>query len=180
MAEHVDVGIQGVSLFPLVTHPDDRGSVTEIYRRNRLEGGREAVQVNLSVSRPNVLRGLHFHLRQADYWCFLTGTPFIGLYDLRQESPTEGKAVGIRIVAQDGLRGVYIPRGVAHGFYAETDLQFLNVVDEYYTGEDEFGIAWDDPDLGIEWPTREPILSERDRSNPPLADVLREAPRYET
>jgi dTDP-4-dehydrorhamnose 3,5-epimerase len=179
MAERRDVGIQGVSLHPLVTHADDRGAVTEIYRQNWLEGGRESVQVNFSVSGPNVLRGLHFHLKQADYWCFLGGAAFVGLYDLRRGGPTEGKSAGIRIATEEGLQGLYIPKGVAHGFYAETGLQLLYLVDEYYTGEDEFGIAWNDPGLGIDWPTSEPILSERDLSNPSLADVVKEAPRYE-
>lgn len=179
MAERVDVGIHGVSLLPLVTHRDDRGSVTEIYRRQWLEEGRETVQANLSVSRANVLRGLHFHRKQADYWCYLSGTTFVGLYDLRKGSPTEGKSAGLRMATDEGLRSLYIPRGVAHGFYAETALQLLYFVDEAFTGEDEFGVTWDDPDLGIDWPTRDPILSQRDRSNPSLAEVLRDAPRYE-
>lgn len=175
-----DVGIEGVKLAPLTTHADDRGAVTEIFRRTWIEGTREMVQSNLSVSRANVLRGLHFHRKQADYWCYLSGTAFVGLYDLRMGSPTEGKAAGIRIATEEGLRGLYIPRGVAHGFYSETALQLLYFVDEFFTGEDEFGVTWDDPDLGIDWPTREPILSERDRSNPSLAEARQDAPPYET
>jgi dTDP-4-dehydrorhamnose 3,5-epimerase len=174
-----DTGIEGVRLTPLTSHPDARGAMTEIFRRVWIDGVREMVQSNLSVSQANVLRGMHFHRKQADYWCFLSGTAFVGLYDLRRGSPTEGQGAGVRIVTGEGLRSLYIPRGVAHGFYAETPLQLLYFVDEYFTGEDEFGVAWDDPDVGIEWPAREPILSDRDRSNPSLADARRDAPRYE-
>jgi dTDP-4-dehydrorhamnose 3,5-epimerase len=67
--------------------------------------------------------------------------------------------------------GLYIPPGVAHGFYAETDLTLLYLVDAEFTGEDEFGLAWDDPDVAIAWPSPDPILSDRDRSNPSLREI---------
>ena len=128
------------------------------------------VQANVSISRPGVLRGLHFHREQSDYWCPVAGSAFVGLYDLRRGSPTEGRKVEFRI-GDDAPQAVLIPPGVAHGFYAETDLQLLYFVDAYFTGEDEFGLAWDDPEVGIAWPTRNPVLSERDRSNPVLRDL---------
>ena len=78
----------------------------------------------------------------------------------------------------DGFAGLYIPKGVAHGFYAERDLILHYMVDNYYSGADEFGITWDDPELGIDWPNRDPILSDRDRSNPSLADVRAQAPAF--
>ena len=140
---------------------------------------REALQANLSISKANVLRGLHLHRKQADYWCVLFGAALIGLYDARAGSPTEGRAATVRIVADEERRTLYIPKGVAHGFYAETELVLQYLVDEYYTGEDEFGIAWNDPGLGIAWPGEDPILSQRDKSNPSLADVLRTAPPFE-
>jgi dTDP-4-dehydrorhamnose 3,5-epimerase len=178
MPEPTDVGIDGVLLFPLTTHPDLRGSFTEDYRREWIAGGREMVQGNISVSKRNVLRGLHFHRAQADWWNFYTGAALVGLYDLRTGSPTEGKGVGVRIDTAEGLKGLYIPRGVAHGFYAEQDLLLHYMVDNYYSGADEFGVSWDDPGLGIPWPTDDPILSDRDRSNPSLADVQGDAPAY--
>lgn len=177
MPESIDCGIDGVLLFKLTPHPDDRGSFTEVYRRDWVPGGREMPQANLSLSFRNVLRGLHFHRKQADYWVVLSGTAFIGLYDLRTSSPTEGKKAEVRIDADEERFGLHIPRGVAHGFYAETDLQLQYLVDEYFTGEDEFGVTWDDPDVGIEWPARDPILSDRDRSNPGLRD-LADPPPY--
>ena len=177
MPELVDVGIAGSVLVPLTVHEDGRGHFAEMFRRSWLPGMREVLQANLSLSRPNVLRGLHFHRKQADYWTILSGTAFIGLYDLRRESPTGEKKAEIEIAA-DERRCLFIPKGVAHGFYTAGGILLQYLVDEYYTGEDEFGVAWDDAEMGIDWPSRDPILSDRDRSNPGLADVLADAPAY--
>jgi dTDP-4-dehydrorhamnose 3,5-epimerase len=129
-------------------------------------------QSNLSRSRAGVLRGLHFHREQADYWCFIEGRAFAALVDVRKGSPTEGRAWWQEFDTGSGLRGVYVPPGVAHGFYAVTDVALQYVVDRAFTGEDEFGVAYDDPQLAIAWPGDAPVLSERDRSNPSLAEVL--------
>ena len=172
------VGIDGVLLLPLTAHPDVRGSFTEVYRSSWIPDGKEFPQSNLSLSHANVLRGLHFHRRQADYWCVLSGIAFIGLFDMRAGSPTEGRPAGVRVDADEQRFGFYIPPGVAHGFYAETEAALLYLVDEYFTGEDEFGIAWDDPELGIAWPVSEPILAERDRHNPGLREAMADQPRY--
>lgn len=175
----LETDIDGVRVIPLIGHPDVRGSFTEIYRREWVPGAREMVQGNLSFSRTGVLRGLHFHRRQADYWCVVTGTAFVGLLDVRVGSPTQGLKAEIRIDSDEERRGLYIPKGVAHGLYAETDLWLQYLVDEYFRGEDENGIAWDDAGAAISWPARDPILSERDRSNPRLPEVLADAPSYE-
>jgi dTDP-4-dehydrorhamnose 3,5-epimerase len=164
----VQPGLEGVLLLPLTAHEDARGRLTEVYRRAWVPGAGEAVQANVSVSRAGVLRGLHFHRRQADYWCVLQGSAFVGLFDCRVGSPTRGRKAELRLRAAEP-RALYIPPGVAHGFYAEEDVLLLYLVDRYFTGEDEFGVAWDDPEVGIAWPDRHPLLSERDRSNPPLS-----------
>ncbi|HXF56964.1 MAG TPA: dTDP-4-dehydrorhamnose 3,5-epimerase family protein [Actinomycetota bacterium] len=164
----VEPGIAGVRVLPLRRHEDARGWLAEVYRRAWVPEAGEAVQANVSVSRRGVLRGLHFHRRQADYWCVLSGRAFVGLFDCREGSPTRGHRAELRLSA-DAPRALYIPPGVAHGFYAEEDVVLLYLVDRYFTGEDEFGVAWDDPEVGIAWPARDPVLSERDRSNPPLA-----------
>jgi dTDP-4-dehydrorhamnose 3,5-epimerase len=140
---------------------------------------REMVQANSSMSRAQVLRGLHFHRRQADYWYVGSGAAFVGLYDLRAGSPTEGAKAEVRLAA-DEPAALYIPKGVAHGFFAEEDVHLQYLVDEYFTGSDEFGIAWNDPAVGIGWPGSDPILSDRDRSNPTLEEVFAGRPRYET
>jgi dTDP-4-dehydrorhamnose 3,5-epimerase len=136
------------------------------------------VQSNLSRSRAGVVRGLHFHRRQSDYWCYLEGTAFVALVDLRAGSPTEGSAWWETFDADSGLRGLYVPPGVAHGFAAVTDVALQYLVSEPFTGDDEFGFAWNDPDAAIPWPIADPVLSERDASNPSLADVLRDPPAY--
>jgi len=179
LKDPVDVGIAGVRYFSLISHSDERGVFTENYRREWLPDAREMVQGNLSRSSGNVLRGLHFHRNQADYWCLIEGTAFVGLYDLRDGSPTHGNKAEIRIQVDAGYHGLYIPKGIAHGFYAESDVLLQYLVDQYFTGEDEFGVAWDDADVGIEWPTSDPILSPRDRANPTLREVLSDAPAYE-
>jgi len=178
MPKLVDLGIAGALLIELDLHPDERGHMAEMFRRSWLPGMGEMVQANLSMSRPHVLRGLHFHRTQADYWTVLSGTAFVALYDLRRGSPTEEKKTEIEVVAEE-RRCLFIPKGVAHGFYTATGILLQYLVDQYHTGEDEFGIAWNDPDLGIAWPATDPMLSNRDRSNPSLAEILPKAPLYE-
>ena len=109
----------------------------------------------------------------------LGGTAFVALVDLRAGSPTEGATWWQTFDASGGLRGLYVPPGIAHGFYAVTDLTLQYLVDEAFSGDDEFGIAWNDPDLGIPWPSSEPVVSDRDASNPSLAYALRDPPAYE-
>ena len=172
------VEIAGVQLFRLEPHRDDRGSLTEVYRRAWVEGGREARQANLSWSHPGVLRGLHWHYRRANFWCVLSGVAHVALVDLREGSPTRKATHMKRIDAGSQRYGLSIPPGVAHGFFAETDVLMLLLVDAYYTGDDEHGLAWNDPGLGLSWPSQRPVLSERDRANPSLEQVLEEPPEY--
>jgi dTDP-4-dehydrorhamnose 3,5-epimerase len=172
------VGIAGVQRLDLDEHRDERGALVEVYRRGWLEDGDEAVQANLSFSRAGVVRGLHWHRRQRDYWCVLSGRAFVALVDLREGSPTHLVTFEHEIDADVRRIALEIPPGVAHGFRAETDVTLLYLVDAYYTGDDEFGLAWDDPDVGIGWPAGTALLSERDGSNPSLADVLEDPPRF--
>jgi dTDP-4-dehydrorhamnose 3,5-epimerase len=168
--------LAAVLVHPLQIHVDVRGSFLETYRREWLPAGaREMVQSNVSRSKAGVLRGPHFHRSQADFWVVLEGRAFVGLIDLRGGAEEEGARQQLILDSTDP-QGLYIPPGVAHGFYAETDVVLLYMVDAYYDGADEFGIAWDDPDLGISWPTTDPILSDRDRSNSSLTQVLADGP----
>ena len=171
--------IAGVEVRELRRLGDERGSFAETYRREWLPADAgEMVQSNLSRSHAGVLRGMHYHRRQADYWVVLEGRAFVALFDLRSGSPTRGERLELEM---DGgsPAGLYIPSGVAHGFAARTEVALLYLVDTYYRdGADEHGIAWDDPGLGVEWPDPEPVLSERDRSNPPLAEALAHPPEW--
>jgi dTDP-4-dehydrorhamnose 3,5-epimerase len=92
------------------------------------------------------------------------------LHDLRASSPTD-KATLVLEIGEHDHRGVYIPPGVAHGFYALTDMTITYLVDHYYNPDDELGVAWDDPDLAVTWPSTDPELSGRNRSNPKRAEI---------
>ncbi len=164
--------IDGVQIAELRAFGDERGRFTEIFRKEwfpQRQWGN--VQINRSDSAAGVLRGLHYHFNQVDYWYLLAGTIRIGLVDLRPSSPTHGSAHTIDITAADNT-GVFIPIGVAHGFLALTDVTLMYVVDNYYDGADEFGLAWDDPDVAVPWRLdAAPILSSRDTANPLLANI---------
>ena len=164
--------IQGVLTAEYQTFGDDRGRFSEIFRLEWFpQRPWQAVQLNRSESRAGVVRGLHYHLKQVDYWHCLSGHLRVGLYDLRQSSPTRGAA---QVVDVDGSTpsGLYIPSGVAHGFLAVTDVVLIYVVDQYYDGADELGVAWNDPQLGLDWQARcSVVVSDRDRANPRLADI---------
>jgi dTDP-4-dehydrorhamnose 3,5-epimerase len=177
--EGIAIELNGVRLIELTTHSDERGGLTETFRRSWLsDDAGSIVQSNLSVSRAGVLRGMHFHARQTDYWVVLEGRAFVALIDLRPGSPTEGKLETLTVDTTVGRRGIHIPAGVAHGFYAIDDVWLQYMVDAYFTGEDEHGFAWDDPEAGIPWPVDRPIVSARDAEAPPLAAVRGQAPRF--
>ena len=126
------------------------------------------------------LVGLHYHLRQSDYWYALRGRVRVVLHDLRVGSPTEGKTE-VNDLDGDVDQGVYIPPGVAHGFAALTDVLLTYLVDNYYDNSDELGLAWDDPEVGADWGLANPILSTRDQSNPRRGDIADDVrPRYAT
>lgn len=167
--------IQGVMAADLQTDADGRGQFTEVFRREWFQGQSwGAVQLNRSESRAGVVRGLHYHRRQVDYWHCLSGHIRAALYDLRQTSPTRGHGQVLDLQG-DRPSGLFIPVGVAHGFVAITDVVLMYVVDQYYDGGDEFGLAWNDPQLGLEWQApSSPIVSPRDLSNPRLADLDQE------
>jgi dTDP-4-dehydrorhamnose 3,5-epimerase len=162
--------IAGVYVVPLREVADERGSFFESFRRSWIPGAREMVQANVSFSRAGVLRGLHYHLKQADFWLTPSGLIRAALYDLRRSSPTRGRSETLEL-GEGHPVGLYVPKGVAHGFFALGDSIMSYLVDDYYDSSDEHGVRWNDPALGIDWKTTEPILSERDRRNPLLADI---------
>ncbi len=155
---------------------DDRGSFGELWRASWLDelpDRREGAmrQANLSRSRPGVLRGLHMHQRQADLWVVAEGNPFVALVDVRPVLDGSGHAKPLTVDAAPG-DVFYLPIGVAHGFYAPDPLMLIYLVTNEYDGSDELGFAWDDPAGGVQWPTKEPILSARDQDNPSLAELV--------
>lgn len=159
-------GIEGVLLVPLAHYEDERGYFFESFRQEWMPPGAPAmIQGNVSFSKAGVLRGMHYHKRQADFWVVVAGRARAGLYDLREGS-THSR---VQTIELDDRHGLYIPAGVAHGFYAVTDALMTYMVDRVYDATDEHGVKWDD--CGIAWGTETPVLSERDRTNPRLVDV---------
>jgi len=165
----------------LVVEPDvpgdERGRFMETYRRSLFPEGREMVQANRSDKQAGSVIGLHYHLHQADYWYVPAGRARVVLHDLRQGSPTEAATLLLEI-GDDNEVGVFIPPGVAHGFAALTDLTITYLVDQYYNPDDELGVAWDDPDLALDWGVDEPVLSKRDQTNPRRAEMPPERQPY--
>lgn len=160
--------IDGVVVVRLEASSDERGRFRETFRQEWFPGAPPMVQANRSDSRRGVLRGLHYHRHQADYWYAPAGRLFVALHDLRRSSPTHGASLWLDM---EDDAGIYIPLGVAHGFQALTDVTLTYLVDRYYDPSDELGLAWDDPDAAIPWPVANPLLSDRDRSNPKHGDI---------
>jgi dTDP-4-dehydrorhamnose 3,5-epimerase len=164
-------GIDGVKIVNFKSFGDDRGYFFESFRQSWLPPGtRPMVQGNCSFSKKGVLRGLHYHLKQADFWAVPVGHVRAALYDFREWSPTY-RACQTLDMGQKHPVGLYIPKGVAHGFYALEDSFMTYLVDEYYDNTDELGILWSDPALGLDWAAKDPILSKRDLANPAIAAI---------
>jgi dTDP-4-dehydrorhamnose 3,5-epimerase len=167
--------ISGVFIVQLSSFADERGRFLETFRKEWFpQRSWEKIQMNRSESKANVLRGLHYHFDQVDYWYVQSGKIRVGLVDLRPSSPTHLATQLLEMDGSEAASGVYIPVGVAHGFFAITDCIHTYVVDSYYDGgTDEYGVAWNDPDLGLDWKLSEPpLISKRDASNPRLRDIL--------
>jgi dTDP-4-dehydrorhamnose 3,5-epimerase len=157
--------IPGVKLVQFRVFTDDRGQFMETFRKDWFpERTWEIVQTNRSESAANVLRGLHYHHHQVDFWQVMTGAIRVALVDVRRGSPAFGRVETLDLSAT-AAHGLLIPPGVAHGFLALEPSILLYLVDNYYDGSDEFGIAWDDPELAIPWGCAAPLLSGRDRAN---------------
>jgi dTDP-4-dehydrorhamnose 3,5-epimerase len=163
--------ISGVMAVDLKSYSDDRGRFTEIFRKEWFPSlDWSMVQSNRSDSSSGVLRGLHYHRKQVDYWYVIKGTIRAGLVDLRQSSPTYLSSQTFELNDRSDM-GLFIPTGVAHGFFAVTEATLIYIVDHYYDGSDEFGVLWNDSKLGIDWGTTAPLLSPRDQNNPQLDDI---------
>ena len=161
--------IAGVRRLSLEANPDSRGALTELCRHSWLEASEVPVQWNLVRSDAGVLRGLHWHNVRFDYLVPVSGRIVVGLVDLRVGSPHERVATTVELrTERDAL---VIPPGVAHGFFSPEPTLALYAITEFWDAADEFGVRWDDEDLGVPWPgdVREPTLSDRDAALPSLA-----------
>lgn len=181
MPRVLETGLDGLVLLEPAVHGDERGFLVESFSAESwAEAGvnGEFVQDNHSRSGYGALRGLHFQTSpgQAKLVRCARGRILDVAVDLRRGSPTFGRWEGYELddVAH---RQLFVPVGFAHGFCVLSDVADVNYkVSSYYDPETESGIAWDDPDVGVEWPVAEPLLSDRDRNAPRLADVEEELP----
>ena len=159
---------------------DTRGDFMEFYNENTLnkEGIHDVfVQDNISSSIKGVLRGVHTQLKwpQAKIVSCLKGSIWDVIVDCRIGSPTLGNWHG-ELLTADNHKQLYIPQGVAHGYYALSDSTILMKVTTHYTPGDEIGFKWDDESIGIEWPLNdvsEPILAEKDKNWGSFDDMIR-------
>lgn len=176
MFEFHKTEIEGVFIIEPKVFGDDRGYFMETYKESDfLDAGLnyKFVQDNQSKSRKGVLRGLHYqkHYPQAKLVRVISGEVFDVAVDLRKGSPTYGKWVGVILTAEN-KKMFMIPRGFAHGFVVLSETaEFVYKCDELYHPEDEGGIMWNDPEVGIKWPYEdEPLLSEKDKKHPSLKE----------
>ena len=168
--------IDGVYIIEPKVFGDNRGYFMESYNENTFKAAGldyKFVQDNESKSKKGVLRGLHFQKKfpQAKLVRVLDGEVFDVAVDLRKESKTYGKWVGV-ILSGENKRQLMIPRGFAHGFVVLSETAtFTYKCDEFYHPEDEGGIMWNDPLVNISWPIEgEVLLSEKDKKHPSLEE----------
>jgi dTDP-4-dehydrorhamnose 3,5-epimerase len=167
--------ISGLQIVWLQAFGDDRGRFMETFRKEWFpQRSWDRVQMNRSDSKKRVLRGLHYHHRQIDYWYVVQGLLRAALVDIRPDSATYLNTFLIEMGGENNI-GLFIPSGVAHGFFAISDVTLTYVIDNYFDGgRDEYGVAWNDPQIGMDWGAVDPILSDRDRNNPLLRDIVEE------
>ena len=181
MPRRLETKLDGLILLEPEVHGDERGFLVETFSANAWrEHGVEVefVQDNHSRSRRGILRGLHFQTApgQAKLVRCPRGRIFDVAVDLRRGSPTYGDWEGHEL-DDESHRQLFIPVGFAHGFCALSDVADANYkVSSYYDPETERGIAWDDPEVAVEWPIADPEISERDRTAPRLAEVANTLP----
>lgn len=176
------LAIPGLLLITPRVFRDDRGQFRETWRAAAYGelGIGPFVQDNVSVSRKNVLRGMHLqHPRgQGKLVYVLRGRVFDVAVDLRVGSPTYTKWVGVELSEENGSQ-LYIPPGFAHGFYTITDgVVFGYKCTDYYAPEAERTVRWNDPTLAIDWPVAEPSLAPKDGAAPGLDEIEALLPRF--
>lgn len=175
--------LPGVLLIEPNVFSDERGFFLETYQALRYKEKGIAstfVQSNLSRSRKGTLRGLHFQLGQpqAKLVTVVRGKVFDVAVDVRQGSPNFGKWVGFELSDENHWQ-LYIPEGFAHGFYAMSEeVDFIYDCSNLYSPTEERGIRWDDPDLRINWPEGDRVVSPRDNQFPMLKDMSGDLPLY--
>ena len=173
--------IEGLYVIEPTVFKDERGYFVETYNQNDMkEAGLDMVfvQDNQSMSTRGVLRGLHFQKQfpQGKLVRGVRGKVFAVAVDLRSDSKTYGKWFGVELSAEN-MKQFYIPEGFAHGFLVLSDeAEFCYKCTDFYHPGDEGGLAWNDPEIGVEWPLEEGvdlIISEKDQKWKGLKDTFK-------
>lgn len=170
--------IDGLYIVGRPIYRDNRGFFREIYQSQELKEfagvNFNPVQFNHSLSLPKVMRGVH-----AENWNKLAyptnGKVFVAIADIRPDSPTFAK-VETFIIDDENRHGLFVSKGLANSIcnMGNDPVNYVYIVDAYYDGTDTRAIAWDDPDLKIDWPIKDPIISDRDKANPKLRGMFPE------
>ncbi|WP_164667414.1 dTDP-4-dehydrorhamnose 3,5-epimerase [Virgibacillus doumboii] len=173
----VDTKIEDIKIIEPDVFQDNRGFFMESYNLRKFEEiglSYNFIQDNHSLSADkDVIRGLHYQLNpkaQTKLVRVITGAIYDVAVDIRKGSPTFGQWVGVTLSAENH-RMLLVPKGFAHGFCTlaeNTHVQYK--VDAYYSKENDRGIRWDDPEIGIDWPASAPVLSEKDANQPFLKE----------
>jgi dTDP-4-dehydrorhamnose 3,5-epimerase len=172
----ITTSIEGVLIIEPKVFMDNRGFFMETYNRNRyIKVGINTlfVQDNLSYSVWGTVRGLHYQIKhpQAKLIQVITGEIFDVAVDIRPGSPTFGKWTGVHL-SDRNRRQLFIPGGFAHGFCVLSETaHFLYKCSDFFAPDDEGGIIWSDPDIDIDWPVEDPIVSEKDKQLQRLAEL---------
>lgn len=168
--------LDGILLIEPIIYADDRGLFLESFEQERYRAVgiiENFVQDNHSRSRKNVLRGLHFtrNKPQAQIVTVMRGKIFDVVVDIRKDSPTFGKWFGTEL-SDEGPRQVYMAHGFAHGFCVLSDFADLHYkVSQRYDPSDEGGLIWNDSEIQISWPIKDPVVSERDMGHRRLGNL---------
>jgi dTDP-4-dehydrorhamnose 3,5-epimerase len=179
----IDTELKGVVLIEPDVFADSRGLFFEAYHARKYEAEGiygPFVQDNFSKSVRGTLRGLHYQLRHAQGKLVMVvdGAVFDVVVDIRTGSPTFGRWTGVELSAEN-KRQLYVPPGFAHGFCVLSETAaFTYKCTDFYSPQDERGIIWNDPVLGIAWPVTHPLLSAKDQSYKTLAEMAGELPVY--
>ncbi|MFN3844083.1 MAG: dTDP-4-dehydrorhamnose 3,5-epimerase [Rehaibacterium terrae] len=177
----VETPLKSVYIIEPTAFYDERGFFMESYNKREFEELGifiDFVQDNHSLSvKAGTLRGLHFQLEpkaQTKLVRCIKGAIYDVIVDLRKGSPTFGKWISV-ILTEENKRQVLVPKGFAHGFLTLVpNTEVVYKVDEYWYPEYDRSLLWCDPDLNIDWPARDPILSPKDKNAPTLKEILEE------
>lgn len=176
MFERLDTNLPGVCILRPKIFRDARGYFFESYHEEKLAAlgiDHHFVQDNQSLSTRHTLRGLHYQIRhpQAKLCRVLRGEVLDVAVDVRRGSPTFGRWTS-SILSAENTHQMFVPIGFAHGFVVLSgEAEFFYKCSDFYDREGEQGVLWSDPDLGIDWGIREPLVSEKDARNPRLAEI---------